>query len=228
MATGAELLAAAQTQLGKPYVFGAGLTPDASGAPPSFDCSSFMKWVYSTVGLTIPRVTFDQVAASNATPIDLGDLAPGDLIFSDWGAGGPNSHVAMYAGDGRVIEDGDPKVGVTYTPFDDFYRNHVTAYRRVTGVDGSPTPGGGILSAVGNTARAVAGWIPTPGNLTEALTNVGTGIQSVAESAAGVGRVANMVSRAFLPTNIIRGFCFLFGMIFILIGIWFLGREVRQ
>lgn len=229
MASGDEILAAAQTQLDKPYVWSASLTPDASGAPPSFDCSSLVKWAYSTVGLDLPRVTYDQVNAPNVSPIGLGDLAVGDLIFSQWNDEPPNGHVAIYAGNGQVIEAAGSDTGVTMTPFDDFYRSHVNNYRRVAGVDGSTTPGqSGLLAQLGQGVKTLAGWIPTPGNLTEATANIGTGLAGIAEGAMSVGRVAQLVTKAFLPTNIIRGFCFIFGMIFILIGIWFLAREVRE
>lgn len=71
-------------------------------------------------------------------------------------------------------------------------------------------------------------YIPSPGNVTDALTNVGGAMYSIAQSAASVGQLAGTVTRAFLPTNLMRGALFVFGAIFVLIGIWFLAREVRE
>lgn len=85
-----------------------------------------------------------------------------------------------------------------------------------------------VLTAAGQGLSMIGKLIPTPGNVTEALSNVGTAMASGAESLVSIGRVADLVTKAFLPTNILRGFAFMFSLIFILIGIWFLGREVRE
>lgn len=85
-----------------------------------------------------------------------------------------------------------------------------------------------ITPSLGIGAGALSGFIAAPGNVTDALTNVGTGIYSIAQSAVSVGALANTVTRAFLPTNILRGVFFLFGVMAILIGVWFLAREVKE
>lgn len=85
-----------------------------------------------------------------------------------------------------------------------------------------------VIDAAGQGLSMVGKLIPNPGNVTEALSNVGTAMASGAQSMMSIGRVADLVTKAFLPTNILRGVAFLFSLIFILIGIWFLGREVRE
>lgn len=70
--------------------------------------------------------------------------------------------------------------------------------------------------------------IPNPSTVTQALSNVGTGISSVAESAMSIGRVADAITRALLPSNLMRGAMFMFGIMFLLIGIWFLAREAKE
>ncbi|MCI0440746.1 MAG: C40 family peptidase [Chloroflexi bacterium] len=80
---------AAQSQLGKPYVFGSG--PDTK----SFDCSDLIQWAYKQVGINLPRVTYDQIRAGRSVKGQ--KLRPGDLVFPSRG------HVVMYVGNGKVI-----------------------------------------------------------------------------------------------------------------------------
>lgn len=67
-----------------------------------------------------------------------------------------------------------------------------------------------------------------PANVTEAIGNLSAGVGSIAESALSVGRVADLVTRAFLPTAIIRGVALVLGVVFLLIGIWFIAREAKD
>ena len=50
---GAAALAAAQTQIGKPYVSG-------GTGPNSYDCSGLTQWAYAQAGVSIPRTTYTQ------------------------------------------------------------------------------------------------------------------------------------------------------------------------
>jgi hypothetical protein len=88
------------------------------------------------------------------------------------------------------------------------------------------------LASIGDNLSPAAGalskFIPTPGNVTDALGNVGGAMYSLAQSAASVGQLATVVTKAFLPTNLMRAALFLFGAVFTLIGIWFLAREVKE
>ena len=89
----AEVLRVARRQLGVPYVWG-------GASRGGFDCSGFTMYVYRQVGRTLPHGATDQ--ARRGIRVSLRDLEPGDLVF--WGGSGYYSHVAMYAGRGRVIE----------------------------------------------------------------------------------------------------------------------------
>src|ERR1700733_160146 len=60
-------------QLGKPYLLG-GIGPDA------FDCSGLTYSSWATAGVGIPRVANDQYESAG-TPVALGDLQAGDLVF---------------------------------------------------------------------------------------------------------------------------------------------------
>lgn len=92
----AGVVKAAQTQLGKPYVFGSG--PDTS----SFDCSDLIQWAYKQVGIHIPRTTGEMQAALPRK--EWKDIKPGDLVMKTT-PGGTNDggHVVMYIGNGKVI-----------------------------------------------------------------------------------------------------------------------------
>lgn len=211
--SGADLVRRARDQIGKPYVFGA-------EGPDSFDCSGLMQYVYKAFGLTLPRTTFEQVKVGQA--VDRGQIQPGDLIFSSWD-GKPHSHVGMYSGAGTIINAPHRGSPVREAPLTDSYWAHVDGIRRMPGVTGGPATaeapgGGGGLPLV---PRIVSGGI------TEAIDNVGNALAGIATSAASMSRVADAVTRLFLPTNIMRGALGLGGAVFVLIGIYFLSREVR-
>lgn len=87
---GGDVVAIAKTQLGVPYVWG-GTTPGKG-----FDCSGLVQWAYGRVGITLPRTSFQQRAAT--TKIDQAEAKPGDLVFYT-----AASHVAIYVGNGQML-----------------------------------------------------------------------------------------------------------------------------
>ncbi|NYE46151.1 hypothetical protein HDA32_001271 [Spinactinospora alkalitolerans] len=93
-----EMIAAAESQLGVPYVWG-GETPQGG-----FDCSGLVQWAFARAGVAVPRVTHDQWWAGEH--VDYDEARRGDLIFwrSDPTAPDYISHVAIYLGDGRMLE----------------------------------------------------------------------------------------------------------------------------
>lgn len=80
----------AHTQLGVPYVWGG--TTSFSG----LDCSGITQNAYAAAGISIPRVTYEQI--NSGTHVSVGDIQPGDLVFYN-----NTEHVALYIGDGQVI-----------------------------------------------------------------------------------------------------------------------------
>jgi peptidoglycan DL-endopeptidase RipA len=101
----------AMSQLGVQYVWGGGTgrgpstgIPDRFGSALSrvgFDCSGLMLYAFSAAGVSLPRVSRNQYDAGHKVPIS--DLRPGDMVFYR-SSGGPIHHVAMYVGNGRMIE----------------------------------------------------------------------------------------------------------------------------
>jgi cell wall-associated NlpC family hydrolase len=111
--------------LGVPYVWG-GQSPETG-----FDCSGLVWWVYQQLGIDIPRDGTAQQAAT--TPIDAGQLRPGDLVFFSYdGPGGWVYHVGIYAGNGLMLHA--PREGgvVEYTSLSNpWWAGTISGYGRV-------------------------------------------------------------------------------------------------
>jgi cell wall-associated NlpC family hydrolase len=95
-ASAARVLATADCYVGTRYRYG-GESP-AEG----FDCSGFVQFVFSRHGVELPRTSYQLVSAGCAGPREITALQPGDLMFFAAGSRGVD-HVAIYAGDGRII-----------------------------------------------------------------------------------------------------------------------------
>src|SRR3954470_21045822 len=81
----------ALAQLGDPYVWG-GAGPDA------FDCSGLIQFAYAAAGVALPHSSSMQ--STLGVPVAVADLQPGDLVFFYT----PVSHVAMYIGNGQIVQ----------------------------------------------------------------------------------------------------------------------------
>ena len=92
---------------GIPYV--AGGTSPATG----FDCSGYTRYVYSRLGIALPRVSRDQYAA--AVPITRSRAVKGDLVFF-YSSSGRIYHVAIYAGNGYIWHSPYPGKRVMLVP----------------------------------------------------------------------------------------------------------------
>ncbi len=89
--TGAKVVAAVRSKIGSPYGWGA-------AGPHAFDCSGLTSWAYAQAGKSIPRTSSAQAAAGK--PVAISDLQPGDIVAYYGGA----SHVAIYVGNGKIID----------------------------------------------------------------------------------------------------------------------------
>jgi cell wall-associated NlpC family hydrolase len=128
-----KILAYAEAQLGKPYVFG------ASG-PDAFDCSGLAMMAYRAAGIVIPRTAAAQWDWGRQIPAS--QVQPGDLVF--------------FAGaDGTPAAPGH--VGIVLDPAT---RTMINAYTGAFPVEqdtyGLPTSKGGLSPVVGFTRPAGA------------------------------------------------------------------------
>ncbi|PPJ32469.1 hydrolase [Nocardia nova] len=97
-------LDAARSKIGADYVWG------ASG-PSNFDCSGLVQWAYKQAGIQLPRTSFEQSHVGK--PVAFQDLKPGDLVIQNGGG-----HVAMYAGDGKILQAPQSGETVSYAHLD--------------------------------------------------------------------------------------------------------------
>ncbi|MEU6659558.1 NlpC/P60 family protein [Streptomyces sp. NPDC046821] len=100
---GDAALAYAVEQIGKPYVWGA-------EGPDAFDCSGLTSQAWGRAGQEIPRTSQEQWAQLPKVP--LGELRPGDLVVYFPEA----THVAMYLGNGMVVQAPRPGAKVKVSP----------------------------------------------------------------------------------------------------------------
>ncbi|MER6588961.1 C40 family peptidase [Micromonospora chalcea] len=89
----------ALAQLGDPYLW-------AAEGPDRFDCSGLVLASYRSAGYKgLPRVAKDQYYATRSRTVSPNALLPGDLLFfassSSWTS---IHHVAMYIGNGKMVE----------------------------------------------------------------------------------------------------------------------------
>jgi hypothetical protein len=111
---GAEVVKAAITKLGSPYVMGA-------KGPSKFDCSGLAYWAINEVDPELGSIMYTNAAGQakwciqNGKAVGRSELQPGDLVFwqnlSCPGCGRWNEvhHVGIYIGDGKAIEASSSK-----------------------------------------------------------------------------------------------------------------------
>ena len=107
------------TKLGTPY------SQELRNQPGYFDCSSFTYWVYNQLGVSLQYDGSNTAASQgrfiveNNLAVSYDSLAPGDLIFYSFKVNNRYmniGHVAIYAGDGYVVDASFSKKKVVYRP----------------------------------------------------------------------------------------------------------------
>jgi cell wall-associated NlpC family hydrolase len=115
---GSQAVAIGLTRLGDPYLLGGDNPPGGS-----VDCSAFTRWTYGQLGISIGWTAADQAQTlvNAGKAIDPNTAMPGDLVF--WSYPGKSrvkgrfmqiGHVAIYAGNGMMIEAAPSAGGVVY------------------------------------------------------------------------------------------------------------------
>lgn len=106
----------AKQYFGLPYQWG-GDGPDDGDK--GFDCSGLVQQVYGDLGIQLPRTANAQ--STMGKTVSISQLQPGDLVAWRGGWKGPNpsaaqrdpsyvGHIAIYAGNGKIIESSGPGV----------------------------------------------------------------------------------------------------------------------
>jgi cell wall-associated NlpC family hydrolase len=95
--TAAAALQQAESQIGKPYQWGA-------AGPDRYDCSGLVMWSYLQVGVHMDHWTGDQW--NEGAHVSQSELRPGDLVFFAYDTSDPSTihHVGMYLGNSQMVD----------------------------------------------------------------------------------------------------------------------------
>jgi cell wall-associated NlpC family hydrolase len=122
--TALSALHAAESQIGKPYQWGA-------AGPDSYDCSGLVMWAYGQFGVHLDHWTGDQW--NEGAHVSQSQLRPGDLVFFAFNTSDPATihHVGMYVGGGEMVDAPYTGVDVRYdSAFRSDYIGAVRPYNR--------------------------------------------------------------------------------------------------
>ena len=141
-----EISKEAQKYIGTPYKYGASVSYDA---PQIFDCSGFVSFIFSRLGIQIPRMSVDQYVFGEEVSKE--DISVGDLVFVntkkevegpvryesvEFMAGTKITegvdYSAIYLGEGKIIHSSRKKGGVIVEDLEESdIAGSVVGYRRV-------------------------------------------------------------------------------------------------
>jgi len=92
-------------KVGSPFYYQWGGT-----GPYGFDCSGLVQAAFGTAGMRLPRTASQQYAAA-PVHVPLSQARRGDLLV--WGSPSNFYHVAIYLGNGQVVQALNPQEGIT-------------------------------------------------------------------------------------------------------------------
>ncbi|HEY3297834.1 MAG TPA: C40 family peptidase [Armatimonadota bacterium] len=94
-----------------------------------FDCSGFVKFLYSHEGVQLPHSSRAQFGCG--TPVSRAELKPGDIVFFSGTYRSGISHVGIYTGKGKFIHASTQRGGVREDSLDaPYYRGRYSGARR--------------------------------------------------------------------------------------------------
>lgn len=115
--------------IGVPYKWG-GSSPRSG-----FDCSGFVQYVYGSQGVELPRTSRQMAGAGIGVSTSRRSIEVGDLLL--FAQNGTITHVAIYAGSGRILHSSSSGSGVRYDDLDSgrgkWFADRLVAVRRVSG-----------------------------------------------------------------------------------------------
>ncbi len=132
----------AQSQLGKPYIYGSGYRNVAN--PSGFDCSGLVYWSFKQINITMQDSAYrqgykntDKSGKIKIKKVTLGELKRGDVVcFNtvDDGANDLVDHTGIYLGNGKFIHaSSSAKKVVISTLASGYYKRNFSWGRRVLG-----------------------------------------------------------------------------------------------
>ena len=132
---GAAMLQAAAGQIGRPYVWGGGTFTGPSGRGsdgrgPGFDCSGLVLYAAfqaSRGAVRLPHYSGAQI--TYGAGVAWSDRRPGDLIFFSYPGSLAPHHVALYVGDGRILQAPRTGQNVRYGSVSEFAGQVITVRR---------------------------------------------------------------------------------------------------
>jgi cell wall-associated NlpC family hydrolase len=145
LAKGEAAVARAMTTIGTPYAWAGGgyngptfgvNSPGTDGWNDSqvfgYDCSGLTMFAWASQGLYMAHYAATQYSQAGSFHPSPGNYEPGDLLF--WGLPGQSSihHVAMYIGNGIVIQAPNSGSVVQVTPWDQVSGDYYGATRPLT------------------------------------------------------------------------------------------------
>lgn len=115
-----KVLEMADALKGTPYLF-------AGNDPTGFDCSGFVKYVYSTAGIDIVRKSSNDYFMNDTVIVE--NPVPGDLIFFKNTYIEGISHMGIYIGDDQFIHAGSNGVEISKLSYD-YWSSKFVAFKR--------------------------------------------------------------------------------------------------
>lgn len=104
-----DVIATGKQYIGTPYQYGA-----VAGQTSSFDCSSYVQYIFGKHNIMLPRTSQDQY--KQGTWISRSNLQIGDLVFFSTGSSGAVDHLGVYIGNGQMLHASSSK-GVMISTF---------------------------------------------------------------------------------------------------------------
>jgi cell wall-associated NlpC family hydrolase len=124
-ATKAEkIISTGKKYLGVKYRFGA-----PAGVTYAFDCSSFTQYIFKKNGVSLPRNSSSQ--AVKGKRVSKSTLKKGDLVFFKRPGKSGVGHVAVYAGNSKLLHASGKYVKISSMNSSYWKKNYITARRVV-------------------------------------------------------------------------------------------------